>query len=51
MLNNFIFARAFWQTLSPAVQKTRIPVAQIKLHCWSSQLSQFLTEHDKTQPC
>jgi len=28
-------------------KKTSIPVAQIKLHCLSSQLSQFLTEHDQ----
>jgi len=31
--------------------KTYIPVAEIKLHCVSSQLSQFLTERDQMQPC
>jgi len=36
------------QSLSPAIQKTYIPVAQIELHCFSSQLSQFRTEHDRT---
>jgi len=39
------------QSLSPAIQKTYIPVAQIKLHCLSSQLSHFLTKHDQTWPC
>jgi len=36
------------QSLSPAIQKTNIPVAQIKRHCFSGQLSQFLTERDQT---
>jgi len=39
------------QSLSPAIQKSYIRVAQIKLHCLSSQLSQFLTEWDQMQPC
>jgi len=39
------------QLLSPAIQKTSIHVAQIKLHCFSSQLSQFLTERDRMRPC
>jgi len=39
------------QSLSPAIQKSSIPVAQIKLHCFSSQLSQFLTERDQTRSC
>jgi len=39
------------QSLSPAIQKTYISVAQIKLHCLSSQLSQFLTERDQMRPC
>jgi len=47
----FVFARAFLQSLSSAIQKPYIPVAQIKLHCLSSQLSQFLTEHDQMWPC
>jgi len=48
ILNNVIFARAFLQTVNLTIQKTYIPVAQIKLHCLSSQLSQFLTERDQT---
>jgi len=39
------------QSPSLAIQKIYIPVAQIKLHCFSSPLSQFLTEQDETWPC
>jgi len=39
------------QSLSPAIHKTSVPAAQITLRCSSSQLSQFLTECDKTRPC
>jgi len=39
------------QSLSPAIQKTSLPVAQIKLPCFSRQLSQFLTERDQMRPC
>ena len=39
------------QSLSPAIQKTYISVAQIKLQCLSTQLSKFLTERDRTLEC
>ena len=50
-LITYLYVLSCRQSLSPAIQKTSIPVAQIKLHCFSSQLSQFLTERDQTWPC
>jgi len=48
-----MFARAFLQTVTITgnSKKPYISVAQITLHCFSSPLSQFLTERNQTRPC
>jgi len=47
LITSYLRVLSCRQSLSPAIQKTYISVAQIKPHCLSSQLSQCLTERDR----